>query len=313
VIPYTPTVNLGGLRGEVRADGSSTVGPITEAVAEEFQRDAHKVKVTVDISGTGGGFKRFCAGGADGTDIQNASRAIKDAEREACRANGVNYYVFEVAYDGLSIVVNPDNDWVSCLTVDQLRRLWEPGSTIDNWNQLDPSFPDRGITLYGPGTDSGTYDYFTSAIVGEEGASRTDYTPSEDDNQLVEGVAGDKGALGFFGLAYYEQNADRLKLVAVDGGNGCISPSADTVRSLAYAPLSRPLYVYVAAASLARTEVQEFMRFYLANAYWLAPDVGYIDSPVSTYLSDQAKLEAAIAGAAVPDGPATPPSATPAS
>ncbi len=307
-IPYTPPANAGDLSGKIIADGSSTVGPITEAVTEEFNAVAPNVEVEVNISGTGGGFKRFCAGE---TDIQDASRPIKAEEEEACRQAGVNYYVFEVAYDGLSIVVNPANDFVECLTVDQLKRLWEANSTVDSWNDLNPDWPDKPVSLYGPGTDSGTYDYFVEAIIGKDGSTRTDFTPSEDDNVLVEGVAGDENALGFFGFAYYEQNQDRLKLVAVDGGNGCVLPSKETVRDLSYTPLSRPLYVYVKAESLTRPEVQEFMRFYLANAMELVDDVGYVDSPVEVYVRDQQKLEAAIAGAAQPDGPGAP-AATPA-
>ncbi len=307
-LPYTPPANAGDLSGKIIADGSSTVGPITEAVTEEFNAIAPNVQVEVNISGTGGGFKRFCAGE---TDIQDASRPIKPEEEEACRQAGVSYYVFEVAYDGLSIVVNPANDFVECLTVDQLKRLWEANSTVDSWNDLNPEWPDKPVSLYGPGTDSGTYDYFVEAIIGGDGSTRTDYTPSEDDNVLVEGVAGDENALGFFGFAYYEQNQDRLKLVAVDGGNGCVLPSKETVRDLSYTPLSRPLYVYVRAESLARPEVQEFMRFYLANAMALVDEVGYVDSPVEVYVRDQQKLEAAIAGTVQPDGPGAP-AATPA-
>lgn len=306
-LPYTPVANAAELSGRIVADGSSTVGPITEAVAEEFNAVAPEVEVEVNISGTGGGFKRFCAGE---TDLQDASRPIKEEEVQACREAGVEYYTFEVAYDGLSIVVNPANDFVECLTVDQLRQLWEANSTVDSWNDLNPDWPDQPISLYGPGTDSGTYDFFVEQIIGGEGSTRTDYTPSEDDNALVEGVAGDENALGFFGLAYYEQNQDRLKLVAVDGGNGCVAPSEETVRDLSYAPLSRPLYIYVKAESLTRPEVQEFMRFYLANAGDLAADVGYLASPGEIYVQDQAKLEAAIAGTGTPDGPAA--EATPA-
>lgn len=299
--PYTAPENAGDLSGKIVADGSSTVGPITEAVAEEFASVASGVEVEVNISGTGGGFKRFCAGE---TDIQDASRAIKEDEMAACRAAGVNYYVFEVAYDGISIVVNPDNDFVSCLTVDQLKKLWQSDAPASTWAEVDPAFPADTVDLYGPGTDSGTYDYFVEEIIGD-GSTRTDYTPSEDDNVLVEGVAGDANALGFFGFAYYEQNQDRLKLVGVDAGNGCVTPSTDSIRDGSYAPLSRPLYVYVKQESLTRPEVQEFMRFYLASAPALAEEVGYVDSPVDVYVSDQGKLEAEIAGSGAPDGPGT--------
>lgn len=307
-LPYTPSDGASELSGTVVADGSSTVGPITEAVAEEFASIASDVQVEVSISGTGGGFERFCNGE---TDIQDASRAIKDEEAAKCAANGVEYYVFEVAYDGIAIVVNPDNDFVSCLTVDQLAQMWRADDPATNWNQIDPSFPDQSISLYGPGTSSGTFDYFTGEIVGEEGLSNTNYLPSEDDNQLVEGIAGDKDALGYFGLAYYEQNQDRLKLVAIDNGNGCVEPTTETVRDLSYEPLSRPLYVYVNAASLERPEVQEFMTFYLASAVELVADVGYVDSPTDIYISDQAKLQAAIDGAGTPDS-STAPEGTPA-
>lgn len=299
-MPYLPGAELDALSGSIESDGSSTVGPITEAVAEEFAAVAPGVQVTVNISGTGGGFERFCTGE---TDVQNASRPIKEDEMRACADAGVDYYEFEVAYDGLSIVVNPSNDFVDCLTVDQLAQLWAPKSTVTTWADLNPAWPDDEIGLYGPGPDSGTFDYFTDVIVGEEGASRTDYTPSEDDNVLVEGVAGDDNALGYFGFAYYEQNADRLKLVQVDGGRGCVEPSTDSIRDGSYAPLSRPIYIYVKAESLERPEVQEFTRFYLAHAGSLAADVGYVASPDATYVADQQKLDGAIAGAVQPDGP----------
>jgi phosphate transport system substrate-binding protein len=302
-LPYTPGTDLGSLSGKIVADGSSTVGPITIAVAEEFGKQAGGVEVSVDISGTGGGFKRFCAGE---TDIQNASRAIKDEEITLCRDGQVEYFTFEVAYDGITVVVNPENDFVECLTVDQLKQLWQPNSTVKTWQDLNPEWPADTINLYGPGTDSGTFDYFTEQIVGEEGASRTDYTPSEDDNVLVQGVAGDANGLAYFGYAYYVENQDVLKAVAVDGGNGCVMPSKETIRDGTYTPLSRPLYVYVKRESLTRPEVQEFMRFYLANARELVDDVGFVDSPGSVYVSDQAKLEGAIAGTAQPDGPGAP-------
>ena len=295
---YTPGTDPGSLSGNITADGSSTVFPIAEALAEEFRAIASDVEVTVDVSGTGGGFERFCAGE---TDISNASRAIKDEEMAACEATGVNYYEFEIAYDGLSVLVNPDNDWVTCLTVAQLNQIWMPESTVTQWSDLDASWPAEDIALYGPGTDSGTFDYFTAEINGEEGASRTDYTPSEDDNVLVEGVGGDTNALGYFGYAYYEQNQDRLKLVEVDGGSGCVAPSPETIQDGSYAPLSRPLYLYVNANSLTRPEVQEFLRFSLAEVSTFIAEVGYVASPPTVYSNDQAKLEAAIAGIGSPD------------
>ena len=297
-LPYEASDGAGDLSGTIVADGSSTVGPITEAVAEEFAAVAPDVQLEVSISGTGGGFERFCNGG---TDLQDASRAIKDEEAANCEDNGVDYYAFEVAYDGIAIVVNPDNDFVDCLTVDQLQLMWQPENSATNWNQIDPSFPDQEISLYGPGTSSGTFDYFTKEIVGEEGTSITTYLPSEDDNQLVEGVAGDENALGYFGLAYYEQNMDRLKVVSIDSGNGCIEPSTDTVRDLTYSPLSRPLYVYVNAKSIQRPEVQEFLKFYLAIARELVADVGYVASPDQVYADDQADLLAAIDGTGSPE------------
>jgi phosphate transport system substrate-binding protein len=298
--PYNPGQDLSTLEGKIAADGSSTVFPIMEAIAEEFGNQASGVEVTVDVSGTGGGFKRFCAGE---TDLSNASRPIKDEEAAECAANGVSYYVFEIAYDGLSVVVNTDNDWIDCITTAQLNAIWAADSTITNWNQVDPSFPDQGLTLYGPGTDSGTYDYFTQQINGEEGVSRTDYNPSEDDNVLVQGVSGEKGALGFFGYSYYEQNQDSLKLLSVDNGSGCVAPSVETVQDGTYAPLSRPLYVYVKADALTRPEVQEFMRFAIPEVDALLTDVGFIGSPSQIYFDDQARVEQIIAGQGTPDGP----------
>lgn len=298
VAPYEPSEGVADLSGTIVADGSSTVGPVTEAVAEEFASVASGVQLEVSISGTGGGFERFCNGE---TDLQNASRSIKDEEAELCAENGVEYYAFEIAYDGIAVVVNPENDFVECLTVDQLKLMWQPEDAATSWNQIDPTFPDEPIALYGPGTASGTFDYFTGEIVGEEGSSTTNYLPSEDDNQLVEGVSGDANALGYFGLAYYEQNADRLKLVGIDGGNGCVNPTAEAVADGTYAPLSRPLFLYVNAASLERPEVQEFLTFYLASAGELAGDVGYVASPDQVYADDQAKLQAAIDGTGTPD------------
>ncbi len=297
-LPYEAPESAGDLSGTIIADGSSTVGPITEAMAEEFAAIAPGVQLEVSISGTGGGFERFCNGE---TDLQNASRSIKEEEAALCAESGVDFYAFEVAYDGIAIVVNPENDFVDCLTVDQLKLMWQPENPATNWNQIDPSFPDQPISLYGPGTSSGTFDYFTAQIVGEEGSSTTNYLPSEDDNQLVEGVSGDANALGYFGLAYYEQNADRLKLVAVDGGSGCVEPTSDTVRDLTYAPLSRPLFLYVNAESMQRPEVQEFLKFYLGSARELVADVGYVASPDQVYADDQAKLQAAIDGTGTPD------------
>lgn len=291
--------DLSSLSGTIEADGSSTVGPITEAVAEEFNAEAGDVRINVGISGTGGGFERFCGGE---TDIQNASRDIDEEEAAACEAAGVEFYRFEVAFDGITVVTSAENDFLECLTVDELSTLWAPDSTVANWSDLNPDFPEEEVALFGPGTDSGTFDYFTDQIVGEEGAQREDYTPSEDDNVIVEGVAGDPNSLGYFGYAYYEQNQDRLKVVQVDGGAGCIAPSPETIQDASYAPLSRPLYVFAKAESLERPEVQEFMRFYLSQAPTLAPEVGYVASPEDTYTADSEKLEGAITGEVEPDG-----------
>ncbi len=279
------------LSGTIQIDGSSTVFPISEAVAEEFGREQRNVRVTVGVSGTGGGFKRFCAGE---TDISNASRPIKDSEKETCARAGIEWLELPVAFDGLSVMVNPENDFVDCLTVEELKRVWEPGSRINNWSQVRAEFPDQGLTLYGPGTDSGTFDYFTEAIVGEEDASRPDYTASEDDNVLVQGIAGDENALGYFGFAYYVENTDKLKLVAVDGGAGCVLPSEQTINDGTYSPLSRPIFIYVKKAALQRPEVAAFVRFYLENAPTLVQDVGYIPLPEADYQEGLTALEAAI-------------------
>ncbi|MEQ1855864.1 MAG: PstS family phosphate ABC transporter substrate-binding protein [Longimicrobiales bacterium] len=261
-----------GLTGAVEIDGSSTVFPIAEAVAEEFQIANADVRVTVGFSGTGGGFERFCAGE---TDLSNASRPINDTERAACAAAGIEFTELEVAWDGLSVIVNPANDFVTCLTTAELRRVWEPGSVVRSWRDVRPEWPDESIRLYGPGTDSGTFDYFTEVINGETGASRPDFQASEDDNILVQGVAGDRYALGYFGYAYYTESADRLKLVQVDNGSGCVAPSDATIADGTYAPLSRPLYMYVKHAALERAEVRAYVTFLLDEAVRLVPSTGY--------------------------------------
>ena len=255
------------LSGTVRADGSSTVAPLVSLAAERFRTEEPGVKVTVGISGTGGGFERFCRGE---TDLSNASRKIEEDEIAACKKKGIDYIELQVANDGLSVVVNNGNDWAKCLTVEQLKKIWQPGSKIKNWKDVDPSFPSQTLTLYGPGTDSGTFDYFTDAIVGEEGASRSDYTASEDDNVIVRGVAGGKGALGYFGLSYLESNEGKLKGVAVDGDDGCVSPSVQTVQDGTYKPLSRPLFTYVKKSSLEKLEVDAFLQFLLDNQETIA-------------------------------------------
>jgi phosphate transport system substrate-binding protein len=257
------------LSGDIRVDGSSTVGPLTEAAAEFFQEENPDVRVTVGISGTGGGFEKFCAGE---TDISDASRAIESDEEEACASSGVEWAQVQVALDGIAVVINPENDWADNLTVDQLKMIWNEGSKIDNWNQVDPSFPDVPLELFGPGTDSGTFDYFTEAINGEEGVSRTDYLATEDDNVAVQGVAGSKGGMAYFGLSYYEQNTDTLKVVAVDG----VAPSRETVQSGEYTPLSRPLFIYPSKAALERPEVAAFVEFYLDNAERIAEQTLFV-------------------------------------
>ena len=262
-----------GLSGMVAIDGSSTVFPISEAMAEEFQIANPGVRVTVGISGTGGGFKKFCAGE---TDISDASRPIKPTEIDLCTENGIEPIEIPVAWDGLTVVRNAGNDWATCMTVDELARLWQPGSTIRSWNQIRPDWPDEEVVLYGPDTDSGTFDYFTEAIVGEEDASRNDYTASADDNVLVVGVEGDAGSLGYFGFAYYEESADRLGAVAIDNGSGCVLPSRETIENGSYAPLSRPMFIYVKPDALAKPQVRAFVEFYLDNATVLVPEVGYV-------------------------------------
>ncbi len=277
------------LSGAIELDGSSTVYPITEAIAEEFQRMHPATRVTVGVSGTGGGFKRFCAGE---TDISDASRPIKDSEREECAAAGVTFHEIRVAWDGMSVVTNPSNDFVTCLTTDELKRIWEPGSTINNWSQVRAGFPNKKLTLYGPGTDSGTFDYFTEAINGEEDASRPDYTASEDDNVLVQGIAGDPGALGYFGFAYYEENTDKLRLLGVDAGSGCVEPAVETIETGEYAPLSRPLFLYVKETSLEKPQVKAFLEFALGDGASLVRDVGYIALRPEQYEEERAKFAA---------------------
>ena len=255
------------LSGTVRADGSSTVAPLVSLAAERFRTEEPGVRVTVGISGTGGGFERFCRGE---TDLANASRPIKDEEIAACKKKGIEYLELHVANDGLSVVVNNGNDWAKCLTVDQLKKIWQPGSTIKNWKDVDPSFPSQKLSLFGAGTDSGTFDYFTDAIVGEEGASRSDYTATEDDNVTVRGVAGEKGALGYFGLSYLESNEGKLKAIEIDGADGCVAPSVETVQDGTYKPLSRPLFTYAKKSSLEKLEVDAFLQFLLDNQEALA-------------------------------------------
>ena len=275
------TTSNGGeqLSGTILIDGSSTVGPLTTSAAESFRNEQPDVNIEVGVSGTGGGFERICA---DETDISNASRPIDEEEEvPLCQDAGIEYTEFQVGVDALTVVVNTENDWVDCLTVDQLKTIWEPKAEgkITNWNQVDPSFPDQELSLAGPGTDSGTFDYFTDEINGEEGASRSDYTPSEDDNVIVQAVSGDTGGLGYFGFTYYEENEDTLKALGVDGGEGCVEPSVDTARDGSYAPLSRPLFIYVKNESLQRPEVRGFVEYFLTNSIQLAEDALFIPVP----------------------------------
>ena len=263
------------LIGTINIDGSSTVYPITEAVAEEFKKVYPDVKVAVALSGTGGGFKKFVRGE---TDINDASRPISHYEDSVAKANGIEYIELIVAYDGLVVVVNPKNTWCNDIKVEELKKIWEPEAQgkITHWNQIRPEWPNQPLHLYGAGVESGTYDYFTEAIVGKAHSSRGDYTASEDDNVLVQGVLSDVNALGFFGFAYYEENKDKLKLVAVDNGNGPVLPSVETVKNKTYSPLSRPLFIYINNKAAERKEVQEFVSFYLDKITSLVPEVGYI-------------------------------------
>ncbi len=276
------------LSGSITADGSSTVFPISQAVAEEFTR-AHSgaVQVTVGQSGTGGGFKRFCL---SETDISNASRPIKDEEKQICAQNGVEFVEMQIAYDGLSVLAHPSNSFLTCVTVAELKKIWAPESQVKRWSQVRNGFPNEEITLYGPGTASGTFDYFTEVINGKAQASRSDFTASEDDNVLVQGVSGDQHALGYFGYAYYEQNKDKLKLVGVDGGSGCVTPSPQTIKDGTYKPLSRPLYIYISKKAMARPEVQGFVKFFNENAPTLIPQVGYVPLEAAKYQENLGQL-----------------------
>ncbi|HMU54284.1 MAG TPA: PstS family phosphate ABC transporter substrate-binding protein [Nitrospira sp.] len=267
----------------VKVDGSSTVFPITEAVAEEFQKTVRgAVRVTVGISGTGGGFKKFCRGE---TDLQDASRPIQSGEMEACRANGVSYIELPVAFDALTIAVSPQATWVDHLTLDELKRMWEPSAQgrVMKWSHIRPTWPEVPLKLFGAGADSGTFDYFTEAVVGKAKASRGDYTASEDDNTLVQGISHDKQALGYIPYAYFEPNQQRLKAVAVDGGKGPVLPSRVTVENGTYQPLSRPLFIYINAKAAERPEVKRFVEFYLAQTATLAPQVKYVPLPPQAY------------------------------
>jgi phosphate transport system substrate-binding protein len=277
---------------EIQIDGSSTVYPITEAVAEEFRQVAPDIRVTVGVSGTGGGFQKFIRGDID---INNASREIQSSEIELAKKQGVDYVQLAVAYDGLAVVVNPNNNWVDYFTVEELKKIWEPEAqgVVTQWSDIREGWPNEELHLFGPGVASGTYDYFTEAIVGKSGSSRGDFTASEDDNVLVQGVSTDRYALGFFGLAYYEENQNDLKLVAVDNGKGePVKPSMETVSNGTYAPLSRPIFIYVSKEAALKEPVQRFVTFYLENASKLVKQIGYVPMPDSAYQNQLEKFQA---------------------
>ena len=279
----------------IKIDGSSTVFPITEAVSEEFQK-IDKTRVTVGISGTGGGFKKFCRGE---TDIQNASRPISESEMETCKAAGIKFIELPIAYDALVVAVNPKNTWAQEITLEELKKMWEPAAdkTITQWSQINAKWPKENIKLYGAGTDSGTFDYFTEAINGKSKASRSDFTASEDDNTLVTGIAGDKFALGYLPLSYYEENKVRMKALAIIGGekspkkNKGVIPSSKTVIDGSYFPLSRPIFIYVSEASMKKPEVKAYAEFYLANAPKLVPEVKYVALPAKAYAIGKENLK----------------------
>ena len=272
----TSDADLSKLTGQIKVDGSSTVYPITEAVAEDFQAKATKTRTTVGVSGTGGGFKRFCAGE---TDITNASRPISASEAQTAKTNKIDFIELPIAFDGLTIVVNPANTWVTQLNVAQLKKIFTADSPAKKWSDVNPAWPSEVIKVFSPGTDSGTFDYFKEVTLGKDGNIRSDLSVSEDDNVLVTGVAGDKNAIGYFGFAYYAENASKLKLVPIDDGKGAITPSNKTIQDGTYTPYSRPMFIYVNAKSAARPEVAAFVDFYLANTAALSKEVGYTPLP----------------------------------
>lgn len=282
------------VKGEIKIDGSSTVFPVSQAMAEEFQKIHAGTQIVVGESGTGGGFKKFAAGEID---ISDASRPISDAEMKSCQEKGIEYVGLKICIDGLSVLVNPQNDFCNVLTTSQLKQIWEPDSKIQTWKDINPEWPSEKIKLYGPGTASGTFDYFTEAINGKAKKSRTDYLPSEDDNVLVKGITGDKYSLGYFGFAYYVENKDSLKLVGVANGDDpakAVTPTIETIRGGTYSPLARPLYVYVTKPALKREVVQEFLRYYLGAGQKLVPEVGYVELESSEIELQKKTLEEAI-------------------
>jgi phosphate transport system substrate-binding protein len=276
-----------GLRGHVRIDGSSTVYPIAEALSEEFQLENPRAMVTAGLSGTGGGFERFCRGE---TDVATASRVIREAEARRCRDAGVEFLELPVALDGLSIIVNAENSMIDCLSTEELRRIWRPGSPVRTWRHVRPEFPGEEIKLYAPGTDSGTFDFFTETVVGEVGSSRTDFQASEDDNVLVQGVSGDRYSLGYLGYGYLVENRERLKVVAVDGGSGCILPSEETIRSGAYSPLGRPVFFYLDRQALMRPEVMALMEFFMVRADEVLLGTGLLPLPDTLYAENLRRI-----------------------
>ena len=288
------------LAQQIAVDGSSTVYPISLAMAEEFQIENPDAQVTVGFAGTGGGFERFCAGE---TQISDASRVIEEDEIAACEAAGISFIELPIAADALTVVVNPENDFATCLTTDQLRQIWSADGGVTNWSDVDPSFPEEPIELYAPGVDSGTFDYFNEAIIGDDAEIRQDFSPSEDDNILVQGVQGNEFALGFFGYAYYAENPDTLTALEVDGGDGCVAPSAETVEDASYTPLSRPLFIYVSQSAADSTPaVQDFVDFYLnLDNVELIEDTGYVTYDDSIYEAVQARFDERVAGSAFAD------------
>jgi phosphate transport system substrate-binding protein len=290
------------LSGNITIDGSSTVAPISKAVAEDFAKSNPGVKVPVGTSGTGGGFKKFCAGD---TDISNASRPIKAKEAEDCKKNGVEFVELPIAVDGLTVVVNKENTWAKCLTVAELNTMWSPDAEgkITSWDQIRPDFPKETIALFGAGADSGTFDYFTEAVNKKAKVIRKDYQPSEDDNITVKGVQGGKGAVGFFGVAYYEENAKKLTAIEVDGGKGCVAPTAENINSGKYSPLSRPLFIYVSKKALARPEVKAFAEYYFKDLK-VVKEVGYVPLPSDALPKILERLSAGKTGSTFMDAPA---------
>ncbi len=288
-----------GLSGEISIDGSSTVLPVTEAMAEEFMLAHRGTRVTVNVSGTGGGFEKFCRGE---TDINDASRPIKESEAEACAARDIDYVEVPVAVDGITVAVHPENDWAQCVTDDELEMIWRPNSTVERWSDVREDWPDRELQLFGPGTASGTFDYFTEAVMGEEDASRSDYSSSEDDNVILMGASNNLGAMGYFGFSYFIENQDRVKALEVDGGDGCVAPTRENIEAGNYQPLSRPLFIYVKRQSYQEPVVRAFVDFYLDNARQLVPEVGYVPFAQARYDSIKAELGGTRNGGAADEG-----------